>query len=72
MEACTTSMLTRPAPRGMFMSSVPQSQLRLQRLTRCMVDGLLERYFLTHFSGQVQLTVKGSSNRTLPRFEEPI
>ena len=23
-------------------------------------------------SGQVQLTVKGSSNRMLPRFEEPI
>ena len=25
-----------------------------------------------HFSGQGQLTVKGSSNRMLPRFQEPI
>ena len=28
--------------------------------------------FITHLLGQEQLTVKGSSNRTLPRFEEPI
>ena len=42
---------------------------RLHIVSRC-YDLLF--YYSIENQGQVQLTVKGSSNRTLPRFEEPI